>query len=394
LNIPIAKTVFETQDFEEILKPLKSGWVVQGPLVKEFETKWSNFTGAKHSIAVSNCTTALHLCLAALGITQRDEVIVPAFTWVSTANVVEYLNAKPVFCDVDPKTFNLDVDQLESLVTSRTKAIIPVHLFGLPLDMEPLNSIARKHGLFVVEDAACGFAAKHRGIHVGNSSNAGCFSFHPRKAITTGEGGMITTADDDLAIKLRSMRDHGASITDLQRHQGNKPYLLPEFPWLGYNYRMTDIQGAIGSTQMDRAERIYQQRLKVANRYNHDLAGIEWLTLPTVNPDIQHGYQAYVCMFGGSEITSEQVPKVNQKRNSFMELLQSKGISTRPGTHAVHLLGHYKEKYEIETEMFPNAYISDQCSLALPLYPSMSDEEINYVIDTVRSADSLKASSK
>jgi perosamine synthetase len=297
MNIPIAKTVFTDAEFDAIRKPLESGWVVQGPQVKAFEESWSTFTGAKHSIAVSNCTTALHLSLAALGVGLGDEVIVPAFTWVATANVVEAVGAKPVFCDIDLRTFNIDVQLMKSLVTPKTRCIIPVHLFGLAAEIEEILAVAEEHDLFVIEDAACGFAGTYRGTHVGRFGDTGCFSFHPRKAITTGEGGMITTEDDALALRLRAMRDHGAAISDLQRHLGPRPYLLPDFPYLGFNYRMTDLQAAIGCTQMLRATEIHSKRAALARYYDERLKEVSWLETPPVSEYLGHGYQApmYAC---------------------------------------------------------------------------------------------------
>lgn len=379
MNIPIAKTIFTDKEFENILRPLQSGWVVQGPYVAEFEKKWSKFTGAKHSIAVSNCTTALHLSLSALGIGIDDEVIVPSFTWVATANAVESLNAKSVFCDIDLLTFNIDVSQIEKLITKKTKAIIPVHLFGLSAEMNEIMAIAKKHNLFVVEDAACGFGAVYKGTHVGNIGNTGCFSFHPRKAITTGEGGMVTTNDDSLSEKLRAMRDHGATISDHQRHHGNKPYLLSEFPYLGYNYRMTDIQASIGTTQMDRANEIHNKRVEWADRYDKLIDEVKWLKKPFRDKDYVHGFQAYVCLFQPEKISLSNVKKVNEMRNDFMDYLQQKGVSTRPGTHAVHMLDFYKHKYSIVDTNYPNAMIADKCSIAFPLFPSMKEEEFNYI---------------
>lgn len=384
MKIPIAKTEFRQEDFDNILKPLQTGWVVQGPFVKEFENKWCEYTGAKYSIAVTSCTTALHLSMAALGIKAGDEVIVPSFTWVATANAVEYLGAKPVFCDITLDTFNIDIDKIESLITNKTKAIIPVHLFGLPVNMDEINKIAEKNNLFVIEDAACGFGAKFNNIHVGNFGVTGCFSFHPRKAITTGEGGMITTNDFELSEKLRSMRDHGAAMTDLQRHLQNKPYLLPEFPYLGYNYRMTDIQGAIGSTQMERADEIHLKRNKIACRYIKALRELDWLVLPYTNEKYVHGFQAFVCLFQNEKITIENVEEVNKERNKFMDYLFEKGISTRPGTHAVHNLQYYKEKYKINSLDYSKSYIADRCSIALPIYPSLSDEEFEYIITAIK----------
>jgi perosamine synthetase len=384
LKIPIAKTEFQKEDLENILKPLESGWVVQGPFVKEFENKWCEFTGAKNSIAVTSCTTGLHLVLSALGIKAGDEVILPSFTWVATANAVEYLNAKPVFCDIDLKTFNIDTEKLESAVTKKTKAIIPVHLFGLPVNMESILEFAKKYNLIVLEDAACGFGAKFNNIHVGNFGNAGCFSFHPRKAITTGEGGMITTNDAKLSEKLRSMRDHGAAISDLQRHFQNKPYLLPEFPYLGYNYRMTDIQASIGSTQMNRAKEIHEKRYKIACKYIDELKNIEWLIKPYTNEKYVHGFQAFVCLFRYEEINSGNIEEVNKKRNDFMDYLFEKGISTRPGTHAVHSLKYYKEKYDINPLSYFNSFAADKCSIAFPIFPTLSEEEQDYIISCIK----------
>jgi dTDP-4-amino-4,6-dideoxygalactose transaminase len=193
LKIPITKPVFGPEEREAVQKPLESGWVVQGPFVAEFEKKFSAFSGAEHSVATSSCTTAMHIAVAALGLKPGDEVIVPAFTWVSTPNVVEYMGATPVFCDIDLATFNINVTQAASLVTPKTVGIFPVHLFGLCADMDPILDLARRHGLWVIEDAACGFNAWYKGRHCGSFGDMGCFSFHPRKAITTGEGGMITT---------------------------------------------------------------------------------------------------------------------------------------------------------------------------------------------------------
>ena len=223
MQVPIARTGLTEEEIQSVLEPLQSGWLVQGPKVQKFEQAWSDFTGAEHSIAVTSCTTALHLSLAALGFGPGDEAIVPAFTWISTANVVEHLGGKVVFADIELETFNIDPKGIEELITPRTKAILPVHLFGLAADMEKIIAIARRHNLWVIEDAACGFGATIKGQHVGTMGNTGCFSFHPRKAITTGEGGMITTDDKDLASRLRILRDHGASLSDLQRHLGPKP---------------------------------------------------------------------------------------------------------------------------------------------------------------------------
>ena len=383
MNVPIARTNLLDSEIQSVIAPLESGWLVQGPKVQDFESKWSIFTGSENSLAVTSCTTALHLSLAALGFGPGDEAIVPAFTWISTANVVEHLGGKVVFCDIDPVTFNMDVSQIEGKISPKTKAILPVHLFGLSADMSPINEIAKRHNLWVIEDAACGFGAKYHGAHVGTLGTTGCFSFHPRKAITTGEGGMVTTSDADLADKIRCLRDHGATMSDLQRHLGAKPYLLADHPEAGYNQRMTDIQGALGSAQMDRAAEIVAERQRLARIYDQAFADLDWLRTPACPEGYQHGYQSYPCMFRPDDLSLSNVKAVNIARNVWMEALQQVGISTRPATHAVHMLSYYKNKYDIRPTDFPNAYISNDCSISLPLFHGMSEAEQDYVIDSV-----------
>lgn len=384
MNVPIARTALTDEEIQSVLGPLRSGWLVQGPKVREFEESWSAFTGARHSIAVTSCTTALHLSLAALGFGPGDEAIVPAFTWIATANVVEHLGGKVVFCDIDLSTFNIDVASAAKAITPRTKAIIPVHLFGLAADMNAVNALAQKHGLWVVEDAACGFGSRYHGQHVGTLGDTGCFSFHPRKAITTGEGGMITTQSDELAAKLRRLRDHGAAMSDLQRHLGAKPYLLADHPDAGYNQRMTDIQGALGAAQMLRAAEIIAERQRLAAVYDAAFAGLDWLRTPAHVAGLEHGYQSYPCLFQPEPITAASVARVNSARNEWMDALQQAGISTRPATHAVHMLAFYREKYGLAPDDFPNARAANDCSISLPLFHGMTEAEQSYVIATVK----------
>jgi perosamine synthetase len=382
-SIPIARTHLLDAEIESVLEPLRSGWLVQGPKVRDFEEKWSAFTGAKHSIAVTSCTSALHLSLAALGFGPGDEAIVPALTWISTANVVEHLGGKVVFCDIDLQTFNIDPSRIEERITARTKAILPVHLFGLSAEMEPIMNIAKKHNLWVVEDAACGFGATYQGRHVGSLGHTGCFSFHPRKSITTGEGGMITTNDEVLAAKIRSLRDHGASISDLQRHLGPRPYLLSDHGYAGYNQRMTDFQAALGSAQMLRADAIVAERRRLAKRYDEAFAALSWLQTPVIPHDFEHGYQSYPCLFQPEPLEVESIARVNAVRNEWMDRLQQAGISTRPATHAVHMLSYYREKYHLRPADFPNAWAANDCSISLPLFHGMSDEDQNFVMEQV-----------
>jgi dTDP-4-amino-4,6-dideoxygalactose transaminase len=296
---------------------------------------------------------------------------------------VEHLGAKVVFCDIDLETFNLDVQQLASLVTTKTKAIFPVHLFGMAADMGSINEFAKQHKLWVVEDAACGFGSRYQGQHVGTLGHAGVFSFHPRKAITTGEGGMITTQDDELATKLRRLRDHGAAMSDLQRHLGARPYLLSDHPDAGYNQRMTDLQAALGSAQMDRASDIVLERQNIAQRYDEAFASLAWLRTPVRRSGYENGYQSYPCLFQPEVIKTNSVARINKRRNAWMDKLQKMGISTRPATHAVHMLTFYREKYKLNPQDFPNAYAANDCSISLPLFHGMSVDEQDYVIEQV-----------
>ena len=386
MTIPITKPFFGREELLAVQKPLESGWVVQGPFVRQFEERFSAFTGARFSVATSSCTTALHIAMATLGLKPGQEVIVPAFTWVSTANVVEYMSAKPIFCDIDLRTFNIDTSQIEALITSRTVGIISVHLFGLCADMEAVVQIAKRRGLWVVEDAACAFGAWYRGRHAGTLSDIGCFSFHPRKSITTGEGGMLTTQRDDTDRVARSLRDHGASRSDLTRHQAEEAFLLAEYHYLGYNYRMTDIQGALGCAQMERAAWILAERARCARYYNEALAELNWLRTPEVPEQQVHGYQAYVCLFCPDEPTLHNVERLYRWRNQLMLRLEAKGIATRQGTHAPVILGYYGQKYGLRPEQFPRAYLADRLSLTLPLYVQMTDAEQGLVCESLRQA--------
>jgi perosamine synthetase len=383
IKVPITKSVFDATDAESIAKPLETGWVVQGPKVLEFEKMFAEFSGVKHAIATTSCTTAMHICVAALDLKPGDEVLVPALTWVATANAVEYLGAKPVFCDIDLDTFNISTSEIEKKTTSRTKAIMPVHLFGLSANMDWINSWAKEKGLYVIEDAACGFGARYRGKHVGGFGEFGCFSFHPRKAITTGEGGMITTNDDQLASLCRTLRDHGASRSDHTRHNAKQAFLLAEYNHLGYNFRMTDIQGALGVSQMNKANWIQEQRVARAKNYDQQLQNIDWLNLPIVPKECDHAYQSYVCLYAPEKPSLSNCLKLNEKRNKLMSNLEDLGIATRQGTHAAALLGYYVNKYGNKLEEYPNAYLAEMLTITLPLYAQMTDVEQSHVVENL-----------
>ena len=382
-----------------VLDVLKSGWLVQGPHVKEFEEKFSLFTGAKHAIATSSCTTALHLALLTAGVGPGDEVLLPSFTFIATANAIEYTGARPVFIDIDLSTFTISPagirDYLEKHMSGEkhiNRYIMPVSLFGLCPDMESINTIASDYKLQVIEDAACGMGAKRENHHAGTEALAGCFSFHPRKAVTTGEGGMIITDNDSLAEKARMMRDHGASKTDLERHMNEGGSLLPAFDVLGYNYRMTDLQGALGIAQMSKAHRILNDRMDSAARYDSLLPELNMIQPPFVPRGYTHAYQSYVCLYKGNISISEidgdinwpDIEISNQQRNRIMAGLEKSGISVRQGTHAVHTLGYYKDKYSLSDHDYPNSYIADRLSITLPLFSGITEEEQQRVVNSLK----------
>lgn len=369
-NIPISLPSMGVEEWEALKAPIESGWITQGPKVKEFERIFAERHHVKHALAVSNCTTALHLAMIACGVGEGDEVLVPAFTWVSTANAVVYCNATPVFVDIDPLTFNIDVSKIAEKITPRTKAIIPVHLFGLCADIDLIKE--KFPQLKIVEDGACAAGSALRGRPAGGLGDIGCFSFHPRKSVTTGEGGMLTTNDDKIAAHLDMLRNHGASISEEQRHHGPKPYILAAYDIVGYNYRMTDIQGALGIVQLGKLDKFIDEREQWATYYADKLKDIPWLRTPGTPDGYKHGWQSYVTFI------DEKTSPV--KRNDIMEVLQQKGIATRPGTHAVHMLGAYAKKYGIKPGDFPGAFIADQQSMSIPLHNRMVKEDFDYVI--------------
>lgn len=391
MKIPISKPFFGIEEQRAVIEPLESGWVVQGPKTAEFERLFSEYTGAPHALATTSATTALHLALIALGIGAGDEVIVPAFTWVATANVVEMCGAKPVFVDIELETFNIDVAKIEAAITDRTRVIMPVSLFGVSADMVPIMEIARRRGLRVIEDDACATGAWYKGHHAGTLADIGCFSFHPRKAITTGEGGMLISADQAVIDHVRSLRDHGASTSDLARHTGARSYILPDFNMVGYNYRMTDLQASVGVVQMGRLRKILEMRTAVARRYDEELSGLSWLRTPPTPEGCVHGYQSYVCLFQPEAPSMKNVAALHEQRNAVMDALEQAGVATRPGTHAVHMLGFYRDKYGIRPEDFPNACIADRLTIAIPLYSTLTADEQSYVINAVRSTSSQMA---
>lgn len=363
------------EEWQAVREPLMTGWLTQGPKVAQFEKEFAVKHAAKHGLATTSCTTALHLILAAMGIGEGDEVIVPAFTWVATANVVLYCGATPVFADVDRRTYNIDPADVARKLTPRTKAVIAVHLFGLCADMDALRAVLPA-GMPIIEDAACASGAAYKGRSAGTLGMAAAFSFHPRKSITTGEGGMVTTDDDALAGTANMLRNHGASISEEQRHKGPRPYLLADFNLLGFNYRMTDLQGAVGLVQLSKLDRFIAERDEWAEWYMQQLEDIRWLRMPQRPVGGRHAWQAFV--------TYVDPAKAPKDRNVIMEHLQRRGISTRPGTHAVHLLGYYRDRLGLRREDFPAAADCDANTMAIPLHNRMSSEDYRYVADAIK----------
>lgn len=392
MRVPITKPYITDREKEAVRNVLTSGWLVQGSKVAKFEMMICQFTGAGFARASSSCTTALHLALIALGIDSGDEVLVPSFTFVASANAIEYTGAKPVFVDIDLKTFCIDPHKVEEALEqakrrgSKVKGIMPVHLFGLCADMHTIMELAKHYGVSVIEDAACALGSSYGSIQAGTFGDAGCFSFHPRKSITTGEGGMLVTNNPQIANSVSALRNHGAAISDLDRHEQGE-YLLPAFNVLGYNYRMTDIQAAIGVEQMKKLDWLIDQRIQKAQRYNEELRDIESIRIPYAPEGYKHTYQSYVVMLRTPRKrppTLEAIEVLSRTRNKIMAKLAKRGIATRQGTSAVHQLEYYRNKYKLKPDAFPFSLLADQLTITLPLYPQMTDEEQGYVIDNLR----------
>ncbi|MBN2406715.1 MAG: DegT/DnrJ/EryC1/StrS family aminotransferase [Elusimicrobia bacterium] len=391
MKIPITKPYFTEEEKDLMCKPLETGWVVQGPYAEKLEGLFAEYTGARYAVAFNSCTSAQLAASACIGLEPRDEVIVPAFTWISTANAAEFRGAVPVFTDIELETFNIDAEGIRDKITKKTKAVFPVNLFGLPADLDRIRKIAGGSGLKIVEDCACSLGGYAGKTHTGTFGDCGCFSMHPRKAITTGEGGMLVTGSKEIAGRARSFRNHGAAVTDLSRHKDCEGYLLGSFDSLGYNLRLTDIQAALGVAQFGKLDYILKRRNDIAATYTEELSQTGLLKTPSVPKNMKHGWQSYVCLFMYDEILKikksrdyGRIDELHEKRNLFMRRLADRGIAVRQGTHAVHIQGYYSRKYGIDRFGFINSYIADRLSLALPVYPQMTEAEQGYVIDSIK----------
>ena len=375
-QIAIALPSTGDEEWQALREPLASGWLTQGPKVAAFERAFAERHRVKYALATTSCTTGLHLMLAAAGIGPGDEVIVPSFTWVATANAVVYTGATPVFADVSTATYNIDPADAARRVTRRTRAVIAVHLFGLCADIPALRRLLPAE-VDIFEDCACAAGASLDGVPAGGLGRAGVFSFHPRKSITTGEGGMLTTNDTQLAAVAEQLRNHGASVSEEQRHRGSQPYLLPDFNLLGFNYRMTDLQGAVGLVQLAKLDRFVAERQRWAEYYRDRLADIAWLRLPQFPMNGTHAWQSFVTYV---EPADAPLP-----RNEIMARLQERGVSTRPGTHAVHMLGYYANRYGIAADDFPGARACHDNAIAIPLHNRMAVDDAEYVVSAIKS---------
>lgn len=373
MKIPVAKPYLGKEEAQNAYDTILTNWVTQGPRVQEFEEKFAAYTGAKYAVALSNCTTALHLAMIVAGIKAGDEVICPSMSYIATANSIMYVGASPVFAEVDPVTYNIDAAHAEKLITPRTKAILIVHQIGLPADIDAFKALCEKHDLKLIEDAACAAGSAYKGHKIGSHSDLVCFSLHPRKVITTGDGGMITTNNEDYYNRLKLLRQHGMSVNDRVRHTSST-VIIEDHLEVGYNYRLTDIQAAVGIKQLERLDWIIEERRKIAHRYQDAFKNIDCVRLPVEPEGYFTNWQSYVLYLK---------PNCPVKRNELMQLMLDKGISTRRGVMTTHRESAYKN-YKLAGPLPVSEDASDQ-SIVLPLYVPMSNEEIDYVIAGIKS---------
>lgn len=370
--IPITKPCLGEEEAQAAANAIRTGWIAQGPLVAAFEQALAQRLGVEHVVATSNCTTSLHLALLCSGVGPDDEVIVPSFTFIATANAVLYTGARPVFVDIDPRTYTIDPHAIEAAITPRTCAIVPVDQIGLAADLDPILDIARRHNLRVVEDAAPSLGATYHSRPLGAISPMTCFSFHPRKSITTGEGGAIATNDAVVAERARVMRSHGASISDLVRHRADS-VTVEDYEDLGYNYRMTDIQAAIGIEQLKKLDDILACRCRLAERYNTLLVGLDGVSTPYTPVYGWHTYQSYCIRLD---------PARTVPRHEVMARMLTLGVATRRGVMAIHEEPYYVSRFG--SVSLPVTEAATRQTLLLPLYATMTEAEQDRVIDALR----------
>ena len=369
--IPYGKQTIEQDDIQAVVDVLKSDFLTTGPKIAEFEQTVADYVGAKYAVAISNGTSALHAACFAAGIGPGDEVITTPLTFAASANCVLYCGGTPVFADVDPKTYNIDPDDIRRKITDRTKAIIAVHLAGQPCDMDAIHSIAREHGLIVIEDGAHALGSVYKGKKVGSLSDMTTFSFHPVKSITTGEGGMIVTDNEDFYKKMVLFRSHGITRDDSMMTRNDGPWFYQQFD-LGYNYRITDIQCALGCSQMKKLDRFLARRKEIVARYNEAFADCDNIITPYQLSDTESGWHLYI------------VQVKNCDRRQVFENMREKGIGVNVHYIPVYMHPYYQE-HGYENVHCANAEEIYSHIISLPLYPGLTSEQQDYVIDTLKS---------
>lgn len=372
--IPIAKPYLTAEDAQAAYDTILTGWITQGPRVAEFEEKFAQYTGARYAVAVSNCTTALHLSMIVAGIGAGDEVICPSMSYIATANSIKYVGAKPVFAEVNPVTYNLDAEDVARRITPRTKAILLVHQIGMPADLDAFSALAQKHNLHLIEDAACAVGSSYKGKKIGSHSSLVCFSLHPRKVISTGDGGFITTDNEAYYHRLRLLRQHGMSINDRVRHESAK-VMFEDHVEVGYNYRMTDIQAAVGIQQLAKLDWIVEERRKIAKQYQAAFADIPFIRVPQEADGYFTNFQSF------SIYLKKDCPV---SRNDLMQLMLDAGVATRRGIMTAHRETAYKQ--ECAGLSLPVSEDAADNSIILPLYIPMQQSDIDIVIKTFRAS--------
>jgi len=372
--LPFSLPEIAEDEIQSVVQTLRSGWLTTGPQVKKFEAAFAEFVGARHAVAVNSGTAALHLALDAIGLREGDEVIVPTMTFAATAEVVTYFKAKPVLVDCEPDTLNMDPARLEEAITPRCRAIIPVHFGGHPCEMDTILAIARTHGLKVIEDAAHALPAAYRSRTVGTIGDITCFSFYATKTITTGEGGMITTDDDEYAERMRIMSLHGISKDAWNRYAAEGSWFY-EVLYSGYKYNLTDIAASIGIEQLKKCRRFCDARTEIAAAYSEGFADLAELSPPVCRPEVEHAWHLYVVQLDRARLSIS--------RNEFIEALKRANIGTSVHFIPLHLHPCYREDARLATTLQRASEVFERI-VSLPIFPSMTPTDVGDVIATVR----------